>query len=225
MGKLTFRRHRLPQDPEEVLTLAQRLVEVAKPYLKWALLGAAGLAVVLAAWGINARLKAGREERAAAALAQVAPRLVKADLDAENLKALERLIKDHPGTRAGQEAGLLRAHLLYRLNRFAEAAAAYESLLGRDPGWDLLIQESLSYCYEGQGEWRKAAEVLKPLSGQASDAFRSELLLRQARLLERAGDRKEAGDLWRQLLERSPSAAMVPYLQEKAAATQAPEKK
>jgi lipopolysaccharide biosynthesis regulator YciM len=224
MAKLTARRRRLPQDPEEVLTLAQRLVEVAKPYLKWAVLGALGLAVLLAAWGINARLKAGREERAAAALAQVAPRLAKADRDAENLKTLERVIKDYPGTPAAQEAGLFRAHLLYRMNRFAEAAAAYESLLGQDPGWDLLIKESLSYCYEGQGEFRKAAAVLRPLNDKASGNFRSELLFRQARLLERAGDKKEAGDLWRQLLEHPPSPALVPYLREKVAATQAPEK-
>jgi len=179
----------------------------------------------MAAWGINVRLKAGREERAAAALAQVTPRLAKADRDAETLKTLEGVIKDYPGTRAGHEAGLFRAHLLYRTNRFAEAAAAYESLLGRDPGWDLLIKESLSYCYEGQGEFRKAAAVLRPLSDKASDTFRSELLFRQALLLERVGDREEAGDLWRQLLEHPPSPALVPYLQEKVAATQAPEKK
>jgi tetratricopeptide (TPR) repeat protein len=225
MAKVTSRRRKLPQDPEEVLSWVQLVVELAKPYLKWVVVTLAGLAVLLAAWGINARLKAGREERAANALALVSPRLTQADKDAETLKDLERVVKDHPGTAAAQEAELYRAHLLYRLNRFAEAAKAYEALQGRDPGFDPLIKESLSYCYEGLGEYGKAAAVLKPLTDKGTEAFRGELLSRQARLLERAGDRQGANRLWQQLLEHPPNPALIPYLQEKVAATQTPEGK
>jgi predicted negative regulator of RcsB-dependent stress response len=102
--------------------------------------------VGLVAWWVNARLQEGREVKATAALAQVTP---KADLKAPKpaaAQALEKFIQAHTGTRAAREAQLARANLLYQLAQYTEAAKAYESLLdGRDPGWDTLVNESLSY--------------------------------------------------------------------------------
>jgi len=222
MAKVRPRRRRLPQEPEEVLTLAQRLIAPLKPYLKWVALGVAVLVVVLAVWTVNARRQEGREERAGAALALVSPKVAKAEKDAETLKDLEKVIQEYPGTRAAREAELFRANLLYRLKRYGEAATAYQALLGRDPALDPFIQESLSYCYEGLGEFRKAADVLKPLADKATGDYRGELLMQRARLLERAGDRQEAGQIWRQLLEQPPNPALEPYIREKAAAAPPP---
>jgi lipopolysaccharide biosynthesis regulator YciM len=218
MAKMRPRRRRLPQEPEEVLTLAQRLIAPLQPYLKWVGAAAVVLAVVLAAWAIHARLKEGRQERAAAALALVTPNLAKPEKDAETLKELEKLIQEHQGTPAAQEAELLRANLLYRLNRYADAASAYRSLLGRDPALDPFIQESLSYCYEGLGEFRQAADLLQPLAEKATGDYRGELLINRARLLERAGDRPAASQVWRQVLEQPLSPALEPYVREKAGA-------
>jgi lipopolysaccharide biosynthesis regulator YciM len=226
MAKITPRRRVALDNPEEVYTLAQRLLEPLRPYAKWLVLAGVVIAVGLGAWGVNARLQEGREDKAVAALALVTP---KADLKAPNVaaaQALEKFINAHTGTRAAREAQLTRANLLYGLKQYAEAAKAYESLLdGRDPGWDSLVNESLSYCYEGMGNFKKAAEVLKPLVEQSSGPLKNEVMRRLALLYEQAKDPKEAAVLWRKLLDQPPDAALVPYLQEKLAAAEAQGKK
>ena len=226
MAKLTPRRRVALDNPEEVLNLAQRLLERVKPYAKWLGLGVVVIALGLSAWGINSMMKERRQEKAAAALSQVTP---KADLkapDAAAAKALEQFVHEYAGTRVAREAQLLRANLLYKLDQYGEAAKAYESLLdGRDPGWETLVNESLSYCYEGTGNFKKAAEVLKPVAEQISGPLQSEVMRRLAMLYEQAQEPKEAAVYWRKLLEKPPDAALVPYLQEKLAAAEAGSKK
>jgi lipopolysaccharide biosynthesis regulator YciM len=226
MAKISSRRKVTLDNPEEVLNLAQRLMERVKPYATWLVVAGVVIAVGLGAWGVNARLQEGREEKALAAMSLVTP---KADLkapDAAAAQALEKFINEHAGTRAAREAQLMRANLLYQLAQYGEAAKAYESLLdGRDPGWDTLVQESLSYCYEGMGNFKKAAEVLKPVAEQISGPMKTEVTHRLAMLYEQAKEPKEAAIYWRKLLEQPPDAALVPYLQEKLAAAEAQAKK
>ncbi len=226
MAKLTSRRRSALDNPEEVLNLAQRLLERVKPYAKWLVLAGVVIAVGLGAWGVTARMQASRQEKAAAALASVTP---KADLnapDAAAAKALEKFVNEYAGTRAARDAQLTRANLLYRLAQYAEAAKAYESLLdGRDPGWDTLVNESLSYCYEGMGNFKKAAEVLKPVAEQSSGPLKGETMRRLAMLYEQAKEPKEAAVYWAKLLEQPPDPALVPYLREKLAAAEAASKK
>ena len=226
MAKLTPRRRSALDNPEEVLNLAQRLLERVKPYAKWLVLAGVVIAVGLGAWGVNARLQERRQEKAVAALVLVTP---KADLkapDAAAAKALEKFVNEYAGTRAARDAQLVRANLLYRLTQYAEAAKAYESLLdGRDPGWDTLVNESLSYCYEGMGNFKKAAEVLKPVAEQSSEPLKSEVRRRLALLYEQAKEPKEAAVYWAKLLEKPPNPALVPYLREKLAAAEAQVKK
>jgi len=226
MAKITPRRRMALDNPEEVYTLAQRLLAPLKPYAKWLLLAGVVIAVGLGAWMVNAKMQEAREDKAVAALAQVTP---KADLKtptAPAAQALEKFIKEHTGTRAAREAQLTRANLLYKLGQYGEAAKAYESLLdGRDPGWDTLVNESLSYCYAGMGNFKKAAEVLKPVADQTSGPLKIEVMRRLAMLYEQAKEPKEAAVYWRKLLDQSPDAALVPYLQEKLAAAEAGSKK
>lgn len=226
MAKIMPRRKLALDNPEEVYTLAQRLLAPVKPYAKWLVLAGVIIALGLGAWKVNASLQEGREDKAAAALARVTP---KPDLKAPNAaaaKALEKFVSEYAGTRAAREAQLTRANLLYGLAQYGEAAKAYESLLdGRDPGWDTLVNESISYCYEGMGNFKKAAAVLKPVAEQSSGAFKKEVMRRLALLYEQAKEPKEAAVYWRKLLEQPPDAAMVPYLQEKLAAAEAQGKK
>ncbi len=226
MAKLTTRRRSALDNPEEVLTRAQQLLERVKPYAKWLVLGVVVIAVGLGAWGVNAMMQESRQEKAVAALALVTP---KADLKAPDIaaaKALEKFVNEYAGTRAAREAQLTRANLLYKLGQYGEAAKAYESLLdGRDPGWDILVNESISYCYEGMGNFKKAAAVLKPLAEQVSGPLKSEVMRRLAILFEQAKEPQEAAVYWRKLLEQPPNPALVPYLQEKLAAAEAAGKK
>jgi len=171
-------------------------------------------------------MQEGREAKAAEALARVTPKVSLAAPDVAATTALDRFIREYAGTRAAREAQLMRANVLFRLHRYGEAATAYESLLdGRDPGWDMLITESLSYCYEGMGNFKKAAEVLKPVAEQTSGAMQSEVMRRLALLFEKAKEPKEAAVYWRKLLEKPPEAALKPYFQEKLAAAEAQVKK
>jgi predicted negative regulator of RcsB-dependent stress response len=226
MAKTTLRRRSALDNPEEVLNLAQRLLERVKPYAKWLVLAGVVIAVGLGAWGVTARMQESRQEKAATALALLTP---KADLkapDAAAAAALGKFANEYAGTRAARDAQLMRANLLYRLTQYAEAAKAYESLLdGRDPGWDTLVNESLSYCYEGMGNFKKAAEVLKPVAEQSSDPLKSEVMRRLAMLYEQAKEPKEAAAYWAKLLDRPPDPALVPYLREKLAAAEAQGKK
>jgi predicted negative regulator of RcsB-dependent stress response len=226
MAKMTPRRRSALDNPEEVYTLAQRLLERLKPYATWLVVAGVVVVVGLGAWGVNARMQASREEKAVAALSLAIPKVDLNAPDAAAAKALEQFVKEYAGTRAAREAQLLRANLLYRLKQYGDAALAYESLLdGRDPGWDTLVTESLSYCYEGLGNFKKAAEVLKPLAGEASGPMKGEVMRRLAMLYDQAKEPKEATVYWRKLLDQPPDAALVPYLQEKLAAAEAGSKR
>jgi tetratricopeptide (TPR) repeat protein len=226
MAKITPRRKVALDSPEEVYTLAQRLLERLKPYVTWLVVAGVVVVVGLGAWGINARMQASREEKAVAALTLAIPKVDLNTPDAAGAKALEQFVQEHSGTRAAREAQLLRANILYGLAQYGEAAKAYESLLGGgDPDWDTLVNESLSYCYEGLGDFKKAAAVLKPVAEQLHDPLKSEVMRRLAMLYEQAKEPKEAAIYWRKLLEQPPDAALVPYFQEKLAAAEAQGKK
>ena len=222
MVKVVSRRRRVLEEPEEVLNLAQRWLAQLISYWKWLLVGLVAVVVALGAWGITSHLKARQEEKAAVAWAQVGSKIFGSEANAEALKALEALIREYPGTKAAKEAEMVRAHLLYQMKNYAEAAKAYGSLpKSRDPGWDTLITESLSYCYEAMGDFKKAAEVLKPAAEETSGAFKGELYQRLGLLLEQAGERQEAATYWRKLLDQPPNPALVPYLKGKLTAAEA----
>jgi len=226
MAKIGARRKSVLEDPEEVLNLAQRLLERVKQQWKWLALGLVVVVIAVVAWGLNARVKASREEGATAALAQVRPKLAAPEANAEVAKALEQVTRDHAGTLGARDAQLLRANLLYKMKNYVEAAKGYETLLkGGDPGWDTLINESLSYCYEGLGDFKKAAATLKGVEEQVSGPFKGVVIQRLALLLEQAGDYKEAAVYWTKLLDEGGNPALQPYLKEKLAAAEAKVKK
>ncbi|MGO8760892.1 MAG: hypothetical protein ACLQUS_02725 [Desulfobaccales bacterium] len=66
MAKLTSRRRSALDNPEEVLNLAQRLVQRLKPHARWLVLAGVVIAVGLGAWGVTARMQASRQVKAAA---------------------------------------------------------------------------------------------------------------------------------------------------------------
>lgn len=222
MAKLKSRPRPSLTEPEEVLTLAQRWLEPVKKYWKYLLvMGLITVAVALGS-GINALLQARKESQADTALAQINLKAQGAAPETQALQGLEKVIREYPGTGAAREAELLRANLLYRQKNFAEAAKAYESLSQRDPGLAPFIAESLSYCYEALGDFKKAASVLKPAADQVRGPFQGEVWRRLAFLYEKAGEPREAAPYWKKLLERqNQTPGVVPYLKEKVAAAEA----
>jgi tetratricopeptide (TPR) repeat protein len=226
MAKISVRRKSMLEHPEEVLTLAQGWLEMAKGQWKWLALGTALIAVALAAWFIHAQVQARREAAAVTALARVRPQLANPQAGAAAAQALDKVVQDYPGTNGARDAQLLRANLLYHQKNYAAAARAYESLLpSGDPAWDALINESLSYCYEGLGEYKKAAAALKASEEQTSGPLKGEVLQRLALFLEKSGDYQEAAIYWKKLLDQGNNPAMMPYVKEKLAAAAARKKK
>ena len=75
------------------------------------------------------------------------------------------------------------------------------------------------------GNFKKAAEVLKPLAEQTAGPMQSEVMRRLAMLFDQAKESKEAAVNRRKLLDQPPDPALVPYLQEKLAAAEAGGKK
>jgi predicted negative regulator of RcsB-dependent stress response len=221
MAKTTSKRRVALDTPEGLMEWGLLGWERVRPYVKWLVLGVVVIAVGVGAWLVNTRMQTSRDEAAAAALARVTPKI---DLNIPAVTAatdLGKFIKKYPGTPAAREAQLMRADLLYKLESYSEAAQAYKSLLdSSDPTWNALITESLSYCYEGMGKYKKAAEVLKSALAQIYGPLKTEVIYRLAMLYEQAKAPKEAAIYWRKLLEKPENATMEAYIQGKLAAAQ-----
>lgn len=222
-------RRRLPQEPEEILTLAQRSLNLVKPYLKWLILGGGVALLILLGLSGHRYLKYHREAQAQAALEKLRPRLSQAEKAEETIKALETLVRDHGGTNAARLGEFYRAHLLFQTGKYEEATRAYEALAAALGGKDLmnlrpLVTESLSYCYEARGDFSKAAELLKPVAEATKGTYQTVLLSHLALLYDRAGNREAARDVWQRLLPQAHNPALMSYWKEKLAGLELPAK-
>lgn len=208
------------KEPEEILTLAQQVRKFLAPYRKWLLGGGLLLLTVLAGWAGYRSYSAYMEGKAQEALERLRPRLAQEETSDEVRNGLAALIRDYPGTRAAWLAKAYLGHLLYRQGKYREAARTYEELVLavdqlRDTGWNPFIIESLSFCYEALGEYRRAADTLKPLAEVAPGPQKNLLLSRLALLYEKAGQPEEARLYWERLLAASPSGVLGGYVREK----------
>ena len=170
-----------PREPEEIIGAARQALDYLRPYLPWIIGGVVALVVVLIAWSGYAYLQSSREARAQAALDKARPMLSQPEEAAGALAALDPIIKDYPSTRAALMARLFKADLLYQTKKYAEAAKEYEAVrasLGSDDpyAWSPFVTASLSYCYEAQGEYAKAAQTLKPVADEARGSYQSLVL-------------------------------------------------
>jgi hypothetical protein len=84
-----------------------------KYWWKWLALGLLLVVLALAVWLIQVQRQAMRKQRAAATLEQVRPELAFPGAGAEAARALEQVVRDHPGTKSAREAQLLRDNLLF----------------------------------------------------------------------------------------------------------------
>lgn len=217
-------RRRGPQEPEDILGSAQQTLDYIRPYLKWLITAGVILVLGLLGWGGYAYLKHSREANAQAALEQVRPQLNQPDQAAEAIKKLDALIQDYPSAKSAQVARLFKAHLLYQTGKYADAAKAYEelrsSLGNQEPyGWEPFVTESLSYCYEAQGDYAKAAQILKPLADQVGGNYQTVLLARLALLYEKAGNRSAADMVYQRLLKQTKNPALASYWKERLASS------
>lgn len=202
-----------PKDTDEFISLSTKLMEFVQKNLTYILCGLAVLLIAGAVWSYLQKRQADRQEQAAE-LYQAAVSQKKADVPAV-LKELHTIIQDYPDTGGALESRVMSANLLYQEKRYGEAAAAFEALEKETPDIKILVAENLSYCYEAQKDYRKAAAVLDPLVAMPNLPYRQELQRRQGMLLELAGEPAKALAIYQKMLQENPSESSAPFLQEK----------
>lgn len=202
-----------PKDTDEFISFSAKLLDFAQKNLTSILIGVAVLIIAGAVWGYLQKRQHDRQEKAAE-LYQAAVSQKKPDIPTL-LKELQTIVQDYPETGGALQARLMTANLLFQEQRYPEAATAFETLGRESPGLAVLVAENLSYCYEAQKDYQKAAAVLAPLVNQADLPYRQELLRRQALLFELAGDKSSALGLYQKMLQDNPPESFVFYLQEK----------
>jgi tetratricopeptide (TPR) repeat protein len=201
--------------------------------------GAAALAVVIVSMVAFTQVRARHAEHASQALARV-DRIATADLlpadsatpvkddgvphfktDKERLegalKELDAFIAANPRSGLRAEALLHRGSYLIGLQRFDEAVATYQQLLGSDlePALRFLAQEGLGYAFEAKGELDKAADAftrLADLAGKDSSKgegfYQDRALYHKARIAEIKGNRADAAKLYREVLDKAPTTSL-----------------
>lgn len=202
-----------PKDTDEFISLSTKFLDFAQKNFPYLLAGLVILVISGAGWGYLQKRQTDRQEKAAE-LYQAAVGQKKADIPTI-LKELQTIIQDYPDTGGALQARLLTANLLYQEKKYAEAAAAFEALAQAAPEVNILVAENLSYCYEAQQDYQKAAAVLEPLVATADLPYRQELQRRQALMFELAGDPAKALAVYQKMLQDSPGDSFAPYLQEK----------
>jgi predicted negative regulator of RcsB-dependent stress response len=202
-----------PKDIDEFISFSTKLIEFGKKNLTYIICGLAVLLIAGAVWGYLQKRQGARQE-AAAQLFQAAVSQKKAEIPAV-LKELHTIIQDYPRTGGALEARAMSADLLYQEKKYGEAAVAYEALGKEAPDIKILVAENLSYCYEAQKDYKKAAAVLDPLVAKPDLPYRQELQRRQGMLFELAGEPAKALAIYQKMLQESPNDSFAPFLQEK----------
>ena len=202
-----------PKETDEFISFSRKLLEFGQKNLTYILCGLALVLIAGAFWGYLEKRQVTRQEQAAE-LYQAAVSQQKTDIPSL-LKELQSIIQDYPGTGGALQSRLLIANLLYEEKKYSEAAAAFEALGKEAPDIKMLVAENLSYCYEAQKEYPKAAAVLDPLVARPDLPYRQELQRRQALMFELAGEPAKALVIYQQILQENPADNFAPYLQEK----------
>ncbi len=202
-----------PEEADEFISWSAQALEFGRRHLTLILIGLATILLAAAIYGYLQKRQAMRQEKAAE-LFQAAASQQQAQIDTLQ-RELQTIIQDYPETGGALQARLLLANLLFKERRYQEAIAAYEALTALAPELTTLLAENLSYCYEAQKDYQKAATILESLVAKANQPYRQELRRRQALLWEKAGDPQKALAVYQSMLQDNPPAGLIPYLQEK----------
>ena len=138
------------------------------------------------------------------------------------LASIDLLKKEAGTTGVAADASLLAAGQLYDLGKWDDAAAAYKDAAAKvSPLLRPLAQEGLGYSLEAKALAAGDPAAQAPLFQQAKDAFaaiqtdekgpsRDLCLYHQGRILAKLGQKDEAVKLYKQVVEKFPTSALVP---------------
>lgn len=200
--------------PDEFISWSARLLLWAQSHLKLLLLGLGVVVLAAGGWGYYQKWQHQRQETAAELFqASTGRQSDPASLEQE----LTLIIREYPHTGAALQARLALANLLFREKKYSQALEHYQAL-NQVPALRELVAINLSYCYEALQDYERALLALEPLRQQPDSPWYQDVLLHQARLLERRGELAQALSIYQKLLQQQPSPNLKPFLQEKVAA-------
>jgi predicted negative regulator of RcsB-dependent stress response len=214
---------------DQFITFGQRILNglVARAGMIGVLIIVA-LVVIIAAWGYG-QFAGARREKASEMLAQATkiyhaellgdkdapatsddlPRFKTAKERADAaLSALDKLKAEYPRSEANLAGTLARAGILYDQARYPEADAAYRQFLEKkpaDPALVALAKEGLGLCAEAQGKPEAALSIYKE---QGGEFYKDRFLFDQARVLLKKGEKKQAAELYKEILTKMPTSPL-----------------
>ena len=223
------------KQPDEFVTFWARVGQKAATRRKELLGGSVALFVVIAgSMGLSAYSdsRASHTTQAFARIAKVATadllpadgETPKSDDDAPRfktdkerteaaLKETDAFLAAHGGGKLKLKAQLVKAGFLLDLAKYDEAIAIYDQLVGGslDRSLRFLAIEGVGYANEGKGDLDRALDAFGKLAVEGATMggfYRDRGLYHQARMAERKGNAKQAGDLLREVLDKTPSTSL-----------------
>jgi tetratricopeptide (TPR) repeat protein len=144
------------------------------------------------------------------------------------LAALDDLDKKWGSTDVAKNAALFRAGVYYDQGRYDDAARYYKDAAtraGDDPSMRALAREGQGLCDEARNRLDEALAAYQALEPKSGDFFRDRALCDQARiaLCDQAriylkkGDKKKAGNLYKEALAKMPQSPLRDEIQNQLA--------
>jgi predicted negative regulator of RcsB-dependent stress response len=228
---------------DEFVGFWQKVYQVAAPYAR-AILIVVGttLAIVFVVWGLSTYFEH-RSEAAAEAFGR-AVKIYDADLltgdapaksDEENpiprfktekersdatLAQLTELEKKWGSTDVAKNALIFRAGIEYDLGRFDESAKLYKQAgerAAKDPQVAAVAHEGAGLCAEAENKLDDALAAYKAMEPKTGDFYRDRALYDQARVYLKKGDKKTAGNLYKEVLAKMPTSQLRDEIQNQLA--------
>lgn len=221
----------------------KNLLEVENPITLWLTvrgyveqnarqIGAIALAVAVVTAAVLAwTTMKGRAERDSRNLFYVAMSTMMASVDSkggavrpdayEKALALFKELKDkHGSTTFGTMALLYAGNCAYSLKKYDEAIGCYKEFLESAHGTMQYLRsagyEGMGYACEGKGDFKQAAEWFEKQKNDLQAEGGGAAALNLARVLELAGDKQKACEMYKEFVEKNPLSEQKQFAQIKA---------
>ena len=206
---------------EQLLTQPSGWTDFAEKNFTYILIGVIALVVVIVGSIVWAYIDNKRETTAAEQFAQSVALYEQVLADDGSIEsALERfqsIIREYGGTTSGVLSLFYAGNCSYALKDYDEAIADYERFIAAEPKEThlrILAYDSLGYCFEEKGDYKKAIEnfdkTINPAPGLGENGY-----LNIARCYEALADAENSLKYYQRVILEYPESRMATYVQEK----------
>ncbi len=135
------------------------------------------------------------------------------------LESLDKVASEYDGSPQGDSASLFRANVLFRLERYEEAAETIKTLNVSNPtmAGDVNTYYLLARSYEAMGDLGKAIETYRESSKHASGDMSAVIEIDLARCHELIGEKETAISIYRDILSEYPDTVFATRAEKKLA--------